>query len=109
MWCIFTIFQKKKKENRLLDSRIENPLNLDELPDDLTHLKAIESVLIDYLISIHYEIEKAKQLVGKEFRKGSSDKARGALANRLLLSEKKKLFERRLERVQEKIVSIQKN
>jgi hypothetical protein len=111
MWCIFTLFHKKKplEPRVLVDPKVNNPLNLDELPDTLSQLKILESVLVDHLVSLHYEIERAKSLVGKEFKKGSSERGRNALANRVILSEKKKLFEKRLERVQEKIRVIRKN
>ncbi len=110
MSCLWKFFSKKQRKNTpiiLSDSNVSNPLNLDELSDDITVLKATEFALIKSLVSIHYTLEESKKRVATEFRKGSSKKAQNALAKRVILGEQKKLFEGRLQRVQAKLNKMQ--
>lgn len=103
-WC----FQKKKEPSPkiLTDAKVINPLNLDELPNSLMELRALEGALINYLVSIHYKLEEAKGQVREAFQRGHSVRGKEALAKRVILSEKQKLFEKRLHRVQARIQEI---
>ncbi len=105
-WCCF----QKKEENPqpivLQDLRIQNPLNLDELPTNLSDLRAMEGALMSHLVSLHYKLEEAKKTVRYEFQTGNSNRAKEALAKRAVLAERKQLFESRLQRVQARLKEI---
>ena len=108
MSCLWKLFSKKQPERPkvLTDSKVKNPLNLDMIYDDLVTLQAMESALISNLVSIHYNLEETKKRVAIEFQKGHSQAAKDALAKRVMLAERKKLFETRLQRVQTKLKEI---
>lgn len=101
MSCIFKIFGKKKPQQP--EVRIENPLNLDELPENKVDLEIIEGALMDILVSLHYRIEQNKLKIRYALHKGSSNEAREYIAKVTILKEKKQLFEKRLERVRSKL------
>lgn len=105
-WC----FQKKKVEKPIVisDPKVQtNPLNLDELPETLHDLQIMEGALISHLVSLHYKLEETKGQLSRSFQKGDSLRGKEALAKRVVLTDKKRLFEKRLERVQVRIKEIQ--
>ena len=106
MSCIWNLFQTKPKPERKAELRIINPLDLDELPDTKFHLQAHEAAIMDRLTSLHYLIEETKAKIGVAMQKGNADRARELLAKKSILTEKKKLFEKRLRNVQEKLQEI---
>ena len=91
----------------MTDPKVVNPLYLEELPNTLTELKVYEGAFIENLISLHYKIEETKQKLGKEFRSGRTDRARALIAKNSYLMERKMFFEKRLEKVQNKIKALQ--
>lgn len=107
MSCIFKLFQTKKQENKQPELRILNPLNLDEYPNTLLELRALEGALIDHLVSIHYRIDELKANVRHSIQQGKSNQTRDFIAKLTVLKEKKQLFERRLEKVRAKREEIQ--
>jgi hypothetical protein len=89
------------------DPKVVNPLYLEELPNTYTELKAYEGAFIENLISLHYKIEETKKKLGVEFRSGRTDRARALIAKNSYLLERKMFFEKRLEKVQNKIKALQ--
>ena len=106
MSCIWRLFAKKEKHS---DVRIQNPLYLNDIPDDIITLRAIEATIIDNLISIHYKIDEIKKKIAYEFQNGHSNSAKEALAWRAYLAERKRFFETRLARVQQKMQEIKES
>lgn len=104
MSCLWKLFQRKTpnptRQTSNADIRITSPLYLDTFPNDTVTLQAIEAVLIDNLISIHYKLERVKENVTYSLNRGHSSKVKDALAKRAVLTEQKKIYEARLARVQ---------
>lgn len=105
MSCIFKLFRKKKakKPDEHLDLRIQNPLNLDELPETLHELRVMEGALLDILVSLHYETEIVKANIRTNLHSSRRESMHKLLAKGNVLAEKKKMHSGRLRRVQEKI------
>ena len=105
MSCIFNLFRKNKakKTDEHLDLRISNPLNLDELPDTLDGLRAMEGALLDIIVSLHYETETIKANIRTSLQSSRRESIHKLLAKGNVLAEKKKKYSVRLRRVQEKI------
>ena len=85
-----------------------SPLNLDELPDTLSSLRGLEAALLDHLVSIHYQLEDTKAKIKASFDAPPEQKNQ-LLAKRYMLSERKKLFQSRLEKAQAKMKEIKAN
>ncbi len=90
----------------LTDTKVQNPLYLDEMPASEIELIAWEGALIDQLVSLHYKIEETKIKIGKEFRSGRTDRARALIAKNSYLLERKMLYENRLERVRKNLAAL---
>ncbi len=106
MSCILNLFCKKKNEPKppeQLDLRITNPLNLDELPNTLIELRAFEGATLDILVSLHYQICEINRKIKHHMDNPSTEDYRQLLGKRYMLSEKRRVFVGRLEKVQEKI------
>ena len=100
-------FRKRNQPPKILsDVKIENPLLLEEMPSSLIELRALEAVLIDRLVSLHYIIEETKQNVGSAFREGSTDQARSLIAKKTVLLDKKFILEKKLQKVQAKLQTL---
>lgn len=91
------------KKETLPNLRISNPLDLDELPESVVELRAHEAAIIDHLISIHYQLQSVKQKLQSHMKQGSNESARLLLGKQMMLTEKRKVMERRLQKVQEKL------
>lgn len=109
MSCLWKLFTKQKPVKKEIDSnlRIINPLNLDELPDSVVELRAHEGAIIDQLISIHYQLQSVKQKLQSLMKHGSNESVRHLLGKKMMLIEKRKMLERRLQKIQEKLQSPQ--
>ena len=112
MSCLWSCFASKPKRTlgpRILsDPKISNPLNLDDIVySDSATLKAMEHALVDHLILIETHLTETKKIISTEFRRGASKRAHDALAKRVVLTERKKIYEARLERVRAKLAEIQ--
>lgn len=83
--------------------KVENPLQLDYDSSDKLTLKALEAVIIDSLITVHYGIEDAKHKLAIQMRSGSTDQVRAFLARKTHLLDKKFMLEQKLEKVQAKL------
>lgn len=111
MSCIWTCFTKTRapQPKILKDSRIlSNPLNLGDIPyTDSVTLRAMEGALMDNLISIHYKLEETKENIKYTLQKGPSERVKENLGRRAVLTERKRIFEARLARVQAKLKEIE--
>jgi hypothetical protein len=107
MNCIAKFFCKKPPPPEQLDLRIRNPVNLDELPNTLLELRAVEGAILDILVSLHYQIDSLNETIKNTMDRPSTENFRQLLGKRYMLTEKKKLFGKRLENVQEKIHELQ--
>jgi hypothetical protein len=105
MSCILKLFRKqsKPKPPQQQDLRIITPLDLDELPDNLLSCRALEAAHVDILVSLHYQIEEINRKIRTNIDNHPTEDYRQLLGKRYMLTEKKKVFVRRLEKVQEKI------
>jgi hypothetical protein len=108
MSCIWNLFRKKNNPS-ITDLRIRNPLNLDEVPDDIHMLRAIEATLIDNLISIHYILEQSKENVKYLIQKGYTQRLQDAIAQRTVAMERKRVLESRLQRIQARLAEMKAN
>ncbi len=108
MSCLWKCWEKQNPipPSVLPDAKVENPLNLNEIPNTVVELRAFEGALIHHLISIHYKIEDTKRRIAIEFQSGRTDRARALIAKNTHLFERKMLFETRLERVQKKLAAL---
>ncbi len=108
MSCLWKCWKKQTpiKPIVLADAKVENPLNLNEIPNTVVELRAVEGALIHHLISIHYKIEDTKRRIAIEFQSGRTDRARALIAKNTHLFERKMLFETRLDRVQKKLAAL---
>lgn len=106
MSCIWKLFQGKKSKSSHSDLRIQNPLNLDEVPDDINSLKALEGVLMDNLISLHYKLEQTKQNIKYLVQTGRSNRLKDTLAKRAFLTERKRVLEIHLQKVQIRLTEM---
>ncbi len=108
MSCLWTCWSNPKLREPIVvsDPKVMNPLYLEELPNTFTELRAYEGAFIENLISLHYKIEETKQKVANEFRSGRTDRARALIAKNSYLLERKMFFEKRLEKVQNKIKTL---
>ncbi len=110
MFCMSCIWNLCKKQTHIVpDQRISNPLNLDELPKTKMELQIYETVMIDRLVSIHYQIEDTKTKMIHAIRSQENEKSRELLQKKTALVEKKRLFERRLSTVRSKLKEFQTN
>ena len=106
IWKIFSGKTKSKKPMILTDTKVQNPLYLDEMPINEIELNAWEAALIDNLVSIHYKIEETKIKIANEFQAGRTDRARALIAKNSYLLERKMLFENRLEKVRKNLAAL---
>jgi hypothetical protein len=107
MSCLWKYWKKKPTKPIVLpDAKVDNPLNLNEIPSTVFELRAFEGALIGHLVSIHYNIEDTKMKVANEFRAGRSDRARALIAKNTYLLERKMLFENRLEKVRKNLAAL---
>ncbi len=109
MSCLFKLFKSKAKPNQPDLRIITTPLNLDEIPENPLYLRALEATLLDTLVSIHYQLEDTKAKIRASSTTRSIEETNQLLAKRYTLTEKKKLFLTRLEKVKLKIKEIQTN
>jgi hypothetical protein len=107
MLCFWKLCQSKmpavSSPMILTDTRVKNPLYLEEMPSTKFELKALEGAIIDTLIAVHYSIEDAKQKLVIQMRSGSTEQVRAFLARKTHLLDKKFMLEQKLEKVQAKL------
>lgn len=82
-------------------------MNLDEYPNTLLELQALEGALIDHLVSLHYRMEEHKSKIRSSIQQGKTNQTRDFIAKLTVLKEKNQLFEKRLEKVRAKRAEIQ--
>ena len=99
LWKCFTI------KEPLPNIRIPVTLNLDEVPETLLELRAYEMALIDQLVSIHYQIEDTKSKIS-HMVDIHSEEAKYLLRKRMVLTEKRKVQEKRLQKIREKLKEV---
>lgn len=90
----------------LVETAILTPIMLQELPDSLVLLRAMEATVIDLLISFHYRLDTLKTQMLLAFEKETTTKATNIWTERTAMYKKKKDFERHLENIQQKIHEI---
>ena len=105
MACLFKFFTPKPKQPDL--RMTTSPLNLDEIPNTLLQLRAMEGALLDYLVSIHYQLEDTKAKLKASSTNRTIEETNQLLAKRYMLTERKRLFQTRLQKVQMKTQQIQ--
>jgi hypothetical protein len=88
------------------ETTLLTPTLLEELPDSLLVLRAMEATLIDLLISFHYRLDVLKKDMMLAFEKGTTTKATTLWTERTALYKKKKRFETSLLKVQEKMKEL---
>ena len=107
MSCIWNLFRKKKKVPAQPlthpDSTVQNPLNLDEIPNDITTLRLVEQTIIDKLISTHYKLEQTKENIRYTLQRGNSQRLKETLGKRAVLTERKRMLETRLASIQARL------
>jgi hypothetical protein len=109
MACLFKFFTTKPKQQQPDLRMTTSPLNLDELPDGLFQLRALEGALLDHLVSIHYQLEDTKAKLRSSSTTRTIEETNQLLGKRYTLFERKKLFQTRAQKVQAKIKEIQAN
>ena len=95
--------------DKLAETTVLTPTMLEDLPDSLFLLRAMEATVIDLLISFHYRLDALKTQMMLAFEKGTTTNATNLWTERSAMYKKKRDFERHLEKIQQKIQEMKSN